>query len=218
MGVIADLQSLVRNATSVHARLMSELRIASRATYTLILNNVEGEILRELGIHGSKLRMLSNIYSDEKIDSGIRMLENPEYKTVKNGAIFVGSFQHIPNILAVRNLINITNAIRTKYPDFRMHVVGSHDPPESLLQNLEQNEGIVFHGWLPDDAVRYRFFYDFYQIIYLKLCLNLCIEEFFVMFCSLKRFMNRWNAPWCPSPQGQASKARLRQPTCMGYP
>ena len=158
---VAELQSLVRNVTSVHARLLSELRIASRAACTLILNNIEGEILRELGIHGSKLRMLSNIYSDEKIDSGMRMLEDPEYNHARKGGIFVGSFQHIPNILAVKNLINITEGIRTKHPDFRMHVVGSHDPPESLLQSLEQNEGIVFHGWLPDDEVRQRYFYFF---------------------------------------------------------
>lgn len=150
----------------MHARLLSELRIASRATCTLILNNVEGEILRELGIHESKLRMLSNIYSDEKIDSGMRMLEAPEYNRVRNGGIFVGSFQHIPNILAVRNLINITEGIRTKYPDFRMHVVGSHDPPESLLQSLRQNKGIIFHGWLPDDEVRQLYFFTLLKKYY----------------------------------------------------
>ncbi|WPT12213.1 Putative protein y4gI [Picochlorum sp. SENEW3] len=147
--VTADL---VVNVTKVYKRLQSELDIVTRSVTTFVMSDVEDHVLQSQGMPASKMKLISNIYPDESISMGRKLVQDESsYVEKRNGGIFVGSFQHVPNIVAVRNLIRITDAIRTRHPDFVMHIVGSHHPPEDLHKQLKNHRGIRFHGFMADD-------------------------------------------------------------------
>ena len=147
---VAD--DLAVNVTKVYKRLQSELDIVNRSVITFVMSDVEDHVLQSQGMPASKMKLISNIYPDESISMGRKLLQDEmAYLKKRNGAIFVGSFQHVPNIVAVRNLIRITDAIRAQHPDFVMHVVGSHQPPDDLHKKLKHHRGIRFHGFMADD-------------------------------------------------------------------
>ncbi|KAI8114398.1 hypothetical protein M9434_002523 [Picochlorum sp. BPE23] len=143
---------LVANVTKVYKRLQSELDIVTRSVMTLVMSDVEDHVLQLLGMPGSKMKIVSNIYPDESISVGQKLLQDESsYLKRRHGGIFVGSFQHVPNVVAMRNLILVTDTIREHHSDFVMHIVGSHQPPEDLLKQLNHHKGIRFHGFMTDD-------------------------------------------------------------------
>jgi glycosyltransferase involved in cell wall biosynthesis len=151
-GTETDLTGdLVANVTKVYNRLQSELDIVTRSVTTFVMSDVEDQVLQSQGVPASKMKLISNIYPDESNSVGKALLKDENsYIKKRNGAIFVGSFQHVPNVVAVKNLIRVTDAIRAHHPDFVMHIVGSHQPPDDLHHKLKHHRGIRFHGFMPD--------------------------------------------------------------------
>jgi hypothetical protein len=66
----------------------------------------------------------------------------------RHDLLFVGGFQHPPNVDAVRFFVSeVLPRIRQRLPDVRLHVVGSNPPP--VVRELE-SEAVVVHGFVPD--------------------------------------------------------------------
>lgn len=146
-------KELLGTATMLLEKMELEISHVRIANITLVLNEIEETILSYFGTPKHKLLRLSNIYPDRQISAAIRIVQNDTYSVGRSGCIFVGSFQHIPNRVALEALLEISTAIQQHYSDFKVHVVGSHSLPEKLHQALITHSGIDFHGWLPDHKV-----------------------------------------------------------------
>ena len=60
--------------------------------------------------------------------------------------LFVGGFQHPPNIDTLEYLVNkIFPQIKEKLPDVKLYVIGSN-APQSIVSLCENNDGVIFLG------------------------------------------------------------------------
>ncbi len=67
----------------------------------------------------------------------------------RSGVCFVGGFRHPPNADAIAWFADeVWPQVLARLPDARLHVVGSHMPPE--VQALAERKGIVVEGFVPD--------------------------------------------------------------------
>lgn len=133
----------------LHSLMEMEMKSVRKSDITLVVSEEEKNVLSKMGIPTSKLKILSNIYRDEDIHNALQHMLKTD-RSRKTDAIFVGNFQHIPNIGAVEKLIEITKLVSRSYPDFKMHIVGSHGLPSHLQSRIKAVENIIFHGWLSD--------------------------------------------------------------------
>lgn len=141
--------AVINKVRWLHSLMVQELNGIRDSDITLVVSEEEKNVLTKMGIQASKLKILSNIYPDVDFDNAFQNVL-PGDQPRKNDAIFVGNFQHIPNIGAVKSLINITHVVSQIYPDFKMHIVGSHALPDHLSNRIKSIKNIIFHGWLSD--------------------------------------------------------------------
>ncbi|WP_376697087.1 glycosyltransferase [Wenzhouxiangella sp. EGI_FJ10305] len=116
----------------------AELSLIRRSDATLVVSPVEKELLEEL-VSDARIRVLSNIHRihGRRRDWGER-----------RDLLFVGGFQHPPNLDAVEWLIDeIVPLVRTEIPDARLHIIGSR-MPDALRER--RSEGVVIHGFVAD--------------------------------------------------------------------
>ncbi|RFF29099.1 glycosyltransferase [Wenzhouxiangella sediminis] len=116
----------------------AELSLIRQADATLVVSPVEQELLREL-VPDARIRVLSNIH---------RIHGRRRGWSERRDLLFVGGFQHPPNLDAAEWLIDeIMPLVRNRIPEARLHLIGSR-MPESLRER--RSEGVVVHGYVAD--------------------------------------------------------------------
>ena len=115
-----------------------ELDLARQSDATWVVSTAEQALLAGL-LPASPVSIVSNIH---------QCAQSPGDFFARNGGIFVGSFRHPPNVDAACWLITaILPLVRSRLPDFRLHIVGA-DAPVILLE-LANQPGVSLHGHVP---------------------------------------------------------------------
>ncbi|GAA4856399.1 glycosyltransferase [Saccharopolyspora rosea] len=115
-----------------------ELGLARACDITLVVSEAEQRLLREL-VPEADVRVLSNVH---EVDWSPARLEG------RRDVLFVGSFDHPPNVDAARWAAReIMPLVRERCPDAVLHVVGSN--PTDQVRELA-GPGVEVHGWVPD--------------------------------------------------------------------
>ncbi|RFF28165.1 glycosyltransferase [Wenzhouxiangella sp. 15181] len=116
----------------------SELTLIRQCDTTLVVSPAEKELLDQL-VPEARIQVLSNIHH---IHGRSRAWAH------RRDLMFVGGFQHPPNLDAVEWLIDeIMPLVRSEIPDVRLHIIGSR-MPESLRER--RSNGVVIHGYVAD--------------------------------------------------------------------
>lgn len=139
-----------------------EYKMAIVARKFIVVSGDEFGHMQALGINEDKLGIISNVYDDalfSKQDASV------DGFVKRNGAIFVGSFQHPPNIQAVDSLCLIAEEISKHDHSFVLHVVGSHQAPDWLVEKMSNLPMVQFHGWLPNHELE-----SLYQTVLVAMC------------------------------------------------
>jgi glycosyltransferase involved in cell wall biosynthesis len=117
-----------------------ELGAARVADYTLVVSPVEQAIL-ERDCPGARVHVISSIH---EVRGSTRPFSGRE------GMLFVGSFQHTPNLDAVGYFVEeIFPLIKKEVASARAYIIGG-DPP-SFVQALN-SEDVIVTGYVPDLA------------------------------------------------------------------
>ncbi len=118
-----------------------ELDIMAKADKTIVLSHAEVELLQSEGVDVTKISVIPLIREIPGLKE--------DYQGRKD-IVFVGGFQHEPNVDAMRYFVkDIWPLIRKKMPDVEMHIVGSRMPDE--IGQLAGN-GVHAVGFVADLA------------------------------------------------------------------
>ncbi len=132
---IAPTETLVRQAAQTRSQ---ELALINRADVSLVVSSVEKSLL-EQEAPGARVAIVSNVHE-------VHASATPW--SDRKDLMFVGGFQHEPNVDAAHWLIReIFPLVQESLPGIRLHLIGSRMPVE--LARLEQT-GIDIHGFVPD--------------------------------------------------------------------
>ena len=135
---LAELQQSAKLASLAAETKRQEIGVMEQSDLTFVVSPVEQEILKQ-ATPNSKIEILSLIHEP--------IADTPTFKQ-RRGLLFVGGFQHPPNIDAVQWFIaEVWPILITKLPDITLKVVGSK-MPESL-RSLAQ-PGVEILGFIPD--------------------------------------------------------------------
>jgi O-antigen biosynthesis protein len=116
-----------------------ELALVREADVTLVVSPVEQQLLAR-DAPGARVDVLSNVHQLFGCRRGF---------TERADLLFVGGFQHPPNIDAARWLVEaILPRVRAELPQLRLHLVGSRAP--ASVRALGDCEGVVFHGFVEE--------------------------------------------------------------------
>jgi glycosyltransferase involved in cell wall biosynthesis len=112
-----------------------ELELMKNVDLTTVVSSVELDLLQKMGVE----RVVHLPFSREIRPSNVPF-------EARSGIIFVGGFQHNPNVDAVRYFVaEIMPLIRMSIPTVVFHIVGSKTPKE--IQDLACDD-IVVHGFV----------------------------------------------------------------------
>ncbi|NDY96095.1 glycosyltransferase [Wenzhouxiangella limi] len=115
-----------------------ELGLMDECDITLVVSTVEQQLLTEL-LPEADIRVLSNIHSIHGRQQGW---------AARRDLLFVGGFQHPPNVDAAEWLIDeIFPRVREQLPDVKLHLIGSR-MPDALRERARP--GIMVHGFVED--------------------------------------------------------------------
>jgi GT2 family glycosyltransferase/glycosyltransferase involved in cell wall biosynthesis len=135
---LAQLQQSAKLAANAAATKRQEIGVMEQSDLTFVVSPVEQEILK-LATPTSKIEILSLIHEP--------ITDTPGFAQ-RNGLLFVGGFQHPPNIDAVQWFLGeVWPLLVGKLPDVTLKIVGSK-MPESL-RALER-PGVEILGFVPD--------------------------------------------------------------------
>jgi glycosyltransferase involved in cell wall biosynthesis len=135
---LAALQQSPQLAEVAATTRKQELAVIQNSDLTFVVSPVEMDILK-LAVPGSQVAILSNIHEP--------MVDTPSFKQ-RNGLLFVGGFQHPPNVDAVQWFIReVWPLLIAMLPEASLTIVGSK-MPESLREL--QQPGIDILGFVPD--------------------------------------------------------------------
>jgi len=132
---LAGTEAATRLADKTRAE---ELALIGRADATLVVSEFEREFLGDL-VPEAPVIVVSNIHS-----------LHPPGKTFeqRDGLVFVGGFQHPPNLDAAEWLIDeILPLIRRELPDVTLHLIGSKMPDRLKHRKAP---GLRVHGFVSD--------------------------------------------------------------------
>jgi GT2 family glycosyltransferase len=135
----AKLKTYYENMSEKH-KVLEEYLIDQSDT-TLVVSEAELKLLNKEG--HKNISMLSNIHSinTEAYNIGF---EN------RKDILFVGGFQHLPNIDAITWFVDeVFPIIRKLNEDIKLHVAGA-DMPEGLSKMLRKVSGVIVDGFVPD--------------------------------------------------------------------
>jgi glycosyltransferase involved in cell wall biosynthesis len=116
-----------------------ELALIRQADVSLVVSTVEQALLAN-DAPGARVEVLSNVHAvrGRRRDYGER-----------RDLVFVGGFQHPPNIDAATWLVQeILPLVRAGLPDVQLHLIGSK--ASEAVRALGQQPGVVFHGYVAD--------------------------------------------------------------------
>ncbi len=115
-----------------------EQRLIRAADVTLVVSPAEQTLLAG-ELPGSRVDVLSNVHP---VPGRRREFAD------RHDLMFVGGFQHPPNVDAVQWLCGeVFPLVRAALPEVRLHIIGSKMPPE--IANLRA-EGVVIEGFVED--------------------------------------------------------------------
>ncbi|HWD63809.1 MAG TPA: glycosyltransferase [Solirubrobacteraceae bacterium] len=115
-----------------------ELELVRDTDITLVVSDLERERV-ESDVPGADVRVIPNIHQIHECISP---------RVIRSGLLFVGGFEHEPNVEAVQRLVNgVMPEVWAEAPDLEVMVVGADPPPE--VQDLA-SERVRIVGWVPD--------------------------------------------------------------------
>jgi GT2 family glycosyltransferase/glycosyltransferase involved in cell wall biosynthesis len=116
-----------------------EISVAARADLTLVVSDVEREELAK-ELPSARVEVLSNVHDP------VAICPPPEGRA---GILFVGGFQHPPNIDAVEFYAReIWPLLRASHPEVRTFVIGSRMP--GSLRRFGEEAGLDMLGYVDD--------------------------------------------------------------------
>ncbi|MFW5926623.1 MAG: glycosyltransferase [Wenzhouxiangella sp.] len=116
----------------------AELELIDRTDVTLVVSPVERELLTEIR-PDADIRVLSNIH---------RIHGRTREWAERRDIMFVGGFQHPPNIDAAEWLIEeIFPLVRERIPEAKLHLIGSRMPDHLRERHAP---GVIVHGFVED--------------------------------------------------------------------
>jgi GT2 family glycosyltransferase len=136
----AAMQNRPDLARAAMATKASELELMRESDLTLVVSPVEQAILaRE--VPGARVEVLSNVHEIYGCRKAF---------AERHDLVFVGGFQHPPNIDAVQWFVReVAPLLRKSAPEIQFHIVGSKAPPDVL--NLA-GPGVIVDGYVEDIA------------------------------------------------------------------
>lgn len=115
-----------------------EIACAKAADLTLVVSRTERDLLAGYGI--SSVGVIPTIHEVE--------CANPPKFDERSGLLFIGGYNHTPNVDSARWLVReILPLVRKTLPDITVTLVGSNPPPEVV--ELE-SENVRVTGYVPD--------------------------------------------------------------------
>jgi GT2 family glycosyltransferase len=137
---LAQLSGSKLDVEAAELRRLQELGIARKAHRTLVVSPVEVELFHKEA-PDVKVTLVSNIHAVHGRGKPWAQRAN---------MLFIGSFEHPPNIDAVHHFIDdILPELQRKRPGIKLLVVGAH-APKSLLARA--SAAVEFTGFMPDIA------------------------------------------------------------------
>ncbi|MBS3747754.1 MAG: glycosyltransferase [Wenzhouxiangellaceae bacterium] len=134
----AELAGTPAAVRAVEKTRSEELALIDEADATLVVSEYERTLLAELA-PAAHVSVVSNIHALQAAGQPFDQRED---------LVFVGGFQHPPNLDAAEWLIEeILPEVRRELPDIRLHIIGSK-MPEALARRTAP--GLVVHGFVPD--------------------------------------------------------------------
>jgi GT2 family glycosyltransferase/glycosyltransferase involved in cell wall biosynthesis len=135
---LAELEGKVAARAAARARRDEELALIRRADVTIVVSPVEQQVLASLAPE-ARVLLLSNIH--EPLPGGKPVAE-------REGLVFIGGFQHPPNVDAVLWYAReVLPRLRRRVPGVRTYVVGSKVP--ATVRALAAPD-LVVTGYVPD--------------------------------------------------------------------
>ena len=137
---LAGDAALARAALKTRAQ---ELAVITASDLTLVVSPIEQALLKEL-VPLARVEILSNIHDVPGCAQAY---------AARAGLLFVGGFQHPPNVDAVlwfvREVLPLARASlpAEMLPEFVLHLVGSNTPPEIAALSCDY---VIVHGFVPD--------------------------------------------------------------------
>jgi GT2 family glycosyltransferase/SAM-dependent methyltransferase/glycosyltransferase involved in cell wall biosynthesis len=114
-----------------------ELAIVRGTDITLVVSEVEREQI-ELLVPEADVRVISNIH---------RLRTRVAPRVTRSGLLFVGGFEHLPNVEAVVRLIKgVMPLVWNQLPEMQVLVVGPDPPPEIEALGTAR---VKIAGWVP---------------------------------------------------------------------
>lgn len=134
----AALTGSVETLRAAVATKRSEQRLMRECDVTLVVSAVEQSLLAH-ALPEARVAVLSNVHEIYGLRRAFRE---------RKGLVFVGGFQHPPNIDAVQWYVReIHPLVRARAPEVEFHIVGSKVTPEVTVL---QGDGVVVHGYVED--------------------------------------------------------------------
>ncbi|MBZ0228536.1 MAG: glycosyltransferase family 4 protein, partial [Bauldia sp.] len=116
-----------------------ELGLIALCDDTVILSTAERDLLVAEGVADDKLSLIPLAFETSM---------TPSPRQGRNGIVFVGGYQHLPNVDAVLHFLrNIWPLVHEAMPDLKFHIVGSNAPPAIAAI---REEGVIVHGFVAD--------------------------------------------------------------------
>lgn len=134
----AEIENKPHLARKAARRKRQELNLARNVDCTIVVSDAEKEIL------------LTEIPSlDVATISAVHELQpNPPDYEARCDLIFLGGYQHSPNVDAVTYFVNeILPLVQDKIPGIRFHIVGSRPPKEVMAL---ASKDVIVAGYIPD--------------------------------------------------------------------
>lgn len=137
---LAERQGRTDRAESLRRKAFAskqmELGLTRACDVTLVVSETERTLLGEL-VPEADVRVLSNVHEVDRA---------PVHVEGRRDVVFVGSFDHPPNVDAARWAAReIMPLVREQCPDAVLHVIGSN--PTDEVRAL-QGPGVEVHGWV----------------------------------------------------------------------
>jgi GT2 family glycosyltransferase/glycosyltransferase involved in cell wall biosynthesis len=134
----AELDPRAELKRQADATCAQELKLIRECDVTLVVSRVERELLAH-DAPGARVEILSNVHAIRGCRAGY---------DARHDLLFVGGFQHPPNIDAMLWFCGeVLPLVRKDLPDVKLHIVGSKVTP--AIQALA-SDAVVVHGFVED--------------------------------------------------------------------
>ncbi|NDH41331.1 MAG: glycosyltransferase, partial [Gammaproteobacteria bacterium] len=139
-----DLDGATATQKMAELAYQEECSVIAQSDMTIVVSDVEqAELAREMP--NARVTIISNIHEPQE---AVSSFEN------RSGILFVGGFQHPPNVDAVEYYANdIWPAVRAAIPDVETFIVGSRMPQN--LKKWGEERGLTMVGFVEDLAPYY---------------------------------------------------------------